>query len=81
MQVRVKLFVTFRQYLPAGSEKSACDLDVPPGTRVQDLLLQFGVPIERPEVVAILVNGRHGPIDQVLQEGDVLAAFPAMAGG
>lgn len=81
MRVRVKLFATFRQYLPAGSEASACDLEVLPGTQVRELLLHLGVPMDRPEAVAILVNGRHGPVDQVLQAGDVVAAFPAMAGG
>jgi hypothetical protein len=39
----------------------------------------LGVPVDGG--VVILINGRTGAPQQVLEEGDVVAAFPAMAGG
>ena len=79
MKVRLKLFATFRRYLPPGTQGSACDVEVPDGTQVSELLSQFGVPGE--ESPMILVNGRDAAPDRVLQDGNVVAIFPAVAGG
>jgi molybdopterin converting factor small subunit len=81
MRVRVKLFATFRQYLPSGSQEGAYDLEVPAGTHARQLLLELGVPAAKSDVIVIMVNGRHCPEDQALEEGDVLSAFPPIAGG
>ena len=80
MHVTLKLFATYRRYLPPGSVGNACDLDVPTGTPVIDLLTRLGVPYESGASV-ILVNGRGVPPEQVLEAGDVMAVFPALAGG
>jgi molybdopterin converting factor small subunit len=79
MKVSLKLFATFRQYLPAEATGSAVEIEVAAGTRVSELLSQAGVP--QKESPMILVNGRGIDSDQVLVEGDVVAVFPAMAGG
>jgi molybdopterin converting factor small subunit len=79
MKVRLKLFATFRRYLPPGTQGSARDMEVPDDTQVSDLLSQFGVPEK--ESLVILVNGRDAGPDRVLQEGDVVAVFPTLAGG
>ena len=79
MNVRLKLFATCRRYLPPGTQGNAVDVEVLPGTQVGDLLSQFDVPEKESRVV--LVNGRHAKVNDVLKEGDVVAAFPAMAGG
>jgi molybdopterin converting factor small subunit len=79
MKVRLKLFATFRRYLPPGTQGSACDVEVSEDTPVGDLLSQFGV-LEK-ESRMILVNGRDAGPDRVLQEGDVVAVFPTLAGG
>ena len=79
MKVRLKLFATFRQYLPAGATGSGVEMEVPAGTRVSELLARAGVPQE--ESPMILVNGRGIDSDRMLVEGDVVAVFPAMAGG
>ena len=79
MKVQLKLFATFRQYLPAEAKGSTVELDVPSGTRVSELLATVGMaPQESP---MILVNGRGIDSDRILVEGDVVAVFPAMAGG
>ncbi|MBS3783169.1 MAG: MoaD/ThiS family protein [Anaerolineae bacterium] len=79
MLVRLKLFATYRRHLPPGSEGYACDLSVSAGTRVGEVMAQFRVPTDGTAV--ILVNGQTAAPDQVLREGDAVAAFPAMAGG
>ena len=80
MRVTLKLFATYRRYLPPESVGNACDVDVPTGMPVIDLLTRFGVPYESGASV-ILVNGRGASPEQALKAGDVVAAFPALAGG
>jgi molybdopterin converting factor small subunit len=48
-------------------------------TPVGDVL--DGLPIPPGEVYTFFVNGRHAERDQPLEEGDVLAIFPAVGGG
>jgi len=79
MKVRLKLFATFRRYLPPGAQGSACDVEIPDGAQVSELLSRFGVPDK--ESLIILINGRDASPDRILQDGDIVAVFPAMAGG
>ncbi len=81
MQIRVKLFATFREYLPPEAEGGVFEVTVPAGSGAGEVLLRLGVPADKPEAVVIMIDGRHSPADQILEEGDVLSAFPAMAGG
>lgn len=81
MRIQVKLFGAFYPFLPAGSEGGAGEIEVPAGTRSLQVLQMLKVPEHEPETITFLVNGRHSRPDYELQEGDVLAAFPAMAGG
>jgi len=37
--------------------------------------------IKEEEVALIIVNGIHSNVDRKLEEGDVLALFPPVAGG
>jgi molybdopterin converting factor small subunit len=46
---------------------------------VVDILAKFGLPIEG--LVVVLVNGVYADLGHVLEEGDVVTAFPAMGGG
>jgi molybdopterin converting factor small subunit len=79
MKVELKLFATFRQYLPPGTVGSAAAVEVAAGAQVADLLAQLGVPHH--DSTMILVNGRSAGLERVLEENDVVAVFPAMAGG
>ncbi len=54
-------------------------MEAPAGIQAAELLTQFNVPLAPTSVV--LVNGRTPEQDYVLQEGDVLCAFPAVGGG
>ena len=60
-------------------------LDVPPGTDVSGLVSEvrgrggfFG---ELPPFPVVAVNEEYAPEDRVLEEGDVVAFIPPVAGG
>ena len=79
MRITLKLFATYRRYLPPDAQGNACQLDVSAGTSVAEVLSWFDVPTDGGAV--LLVNGRTADLGQALKEGDAVAAFPAMAGG
>jgi len=80
MKISVKLIATYRKLLPEGTKGNKIEIDVPIGATVEDVLNQFGVPLD--ESTAIAVNGFTTlPLSTVLKEGDELAAFNAVAGG
>jgi molybdopterin converting factor small subunit len=79
MEIEVKLFATLRDFLPEGSGRFSCKMEIDGKTRVQDILSKLKIPEEMPKI--ILVNGVHGKKDQTLKEGDVLSVFPPVAGG
>ena len=79
MPIEVKLFATLRDYLPKGSGRFSCSLEIAGHTRVKDILDRLKIPEDVPKI--ILVNGIHGKADQLLKEGDVVSIFPPVAGG
>lgn len=79
MRVTIKLLAIYRSKLPPGTEGNTCEIDLPPDTKVEIVLKQFD--IENDNSSVILVNGHAVKPGQTLQEGDVLCAFPAIAGG
>jgi sulfur carrier protein ThiS len=81
VRVTVKLFATFRRYLPESSQDGRCEMDLPAGAQVAEALAATGLPIPACQGAVILVNGRTAHLDQVLNVDDVVTAFPAMAGG
>ena len=80
MKVIVKLLASYRKLLPPDVKDYKFEVEIQPGTTVADLMSKYDVPLTSDTV--FLVNG-HTPtnLDQVLEEGDVVAAFSAMAGG
>ncbi len=80
MRITVKLIATYRKLLPEGTVGNKTQIDVPEGTTVEDVFRQFGVPLD--DSNAFAVNGITTlSLSTVLQEGDELAAFNAVAGG
>ena len=74
MVVKVKLFATFR----AGRFKEK-DMELPEGTVLRDLVKPLDFP-EKPAKI-LLVNGIRATEDSQLNNGDVVAIFPMIAGG
>jgi molybdopterin converting factor small subunit len=79
MEIEVKLFATLRDYLPKGSSRFSCKMEVDGSTRIQDIFYQLKLPDEMPKI--ILINGVHGKKEQILKDGDVVSIFPPVAGG
>jgi molybdopterin converting factor small subunit len=80
MKVIVKLLATYRKLLPPEAEGNRVEVEILEGTTITDLMARFGVPLSDDSV--FLVNGlTPKSLDQELVDGDVLAAFSAMAGG
>jgi molybdopterin converting factor small subunit len=79
MEIEIKLFATLRDYLPKGSSRFSCKVEIDDHTRIQDILTKLHLPEEMPKI--ILVNGIHGTKEQTLKEGDVVSIFPPVAGG
>jgi len=80
MKVCVKLLASYRKLLPPEAKNYKFEVEIEPGTSVADLMSRYGVPLNEDSV--FLINGlTPNSLDQVLVDGDVVAAFSAMAGG
>jgi sulfur carrier protein len=74
MQIEVRLFASLRD-----GRFRRQTMEFPDETLVTDVLRHLAIPTE--EVAVQLLNGERAPDDQPLKSGDVLALFPAVAGG
>lgn len=84
MKVALKLYATLSDYLPVEAHKTnRLDLDVEPGTTPADLIQRFSLPNQLCHLV--LIDGVFIPsatrAERVLQDGEVLAIWPPVAGG
>jgi len=77
MKVQLKLIATYREYLPP-ENKGKAEIEVAEGTTAVSIIADLGIPIEES---VVLVNGRSPNPGETLQEGSVVFAFPATAGG
>jgi sulfur carrier protein ThiS len=77
IKVQVKLIATYREYLPP-ENKGKAEIKVTEGTTAVAVLTDLGIPIEES---VVLVDGRSPNPGETLQEGSVVFAFPATAGG
>lgn len=80
MNVELRLFASLRKFLPPGSPRGKCFLELPPETSLGDLLSQLRIPQRKAHLV--LINGLHGrDFERLLSEQDVVSVFPPVAGG
>jgi molybdopterin synthase sulfur carrier subunit len=79
MQIEVKLFANFQEFLPPGSQKYGLTMEVEPGTTVGQVLETLKISESIPMIT--IVNGIHRRTDEALEPGDVLSVFPPVAGG
>lgn len=73
--IEVRLFATLRE----GRGKKVFIDNHQDALTPRDIIEQLGIPLE--EVAILLVNGRDGHLDQILQETDYLSIFPPVGGG
>lgn len=79
MKVEIRLFATFRDFLPPGSTMFSFTKVLEAGTTVREAIEALKLPEHVPKI--IILNGIHAEPDRALQEGDVLSLFPPIAGG
>ena len=79
MKINVKLIATYQKLLPVGAIGNIVEIEVPNGTTVSQVLSRFGVPLDDTSV--IVLNGLTVDLDSPVSEGDMVAAFSAIAGG
>lgn len=79
MTVTLKLFATFRDFLPRHAIRSGLQMDVHEHDTVQVLMQALGVPDDLPRIV--LVNGQHATENSFLTDGDIVSVFPPLIGG
>jgi molybdopterin converting factor small subunit len=79
MKIKLKLFATFREYLPENNDGHSSMLELVEGTNVDSVLEQMKLPKDIPKI--ILINGIQKTAAETLKEGDTLSVFPPIAGG
>jgi molybdopterin synthase sulfur carrier subunit len=84
MDITFKLFATLTDYLPPAARRSnVLNMEVDDGMTIAQIIEPFGMPEKL--VHLVLVNGTYVPPEEraskVLNDGDVLAVWPPVAGG
>ncbi len=83
MNIRIKLYASLAEYLPADAVKNEADLDIKEGTTPTQVILRLGLPEKMCHMV--LINGVYIAPDErsekALEAGDHLAIWPPVAGG
>ncbi len=74
MQLNVKLFAYFRD-----NRFKQQLMTYPEGTTVEAIIHSLDLPMD--EVGVTMINSRHCLLQQVPEEGDQVAIFPAIGGG
>jgi sulfur-carrier protein len=79
MELEIRLFATFREFLPEGSSTFSFKGAFDPGTTVAKIMASLNLPPKVPKV--IIVKGDLVQADYVPEEGDVISIFPPLGGG
>ncbi|MBL8363244.1 MAG: sulfur carrier protein ThiS [Rubrivivax sp.] len=84
MQITFKLYASLTEHLPPERRVgNQMPLEVAEGATIADVIAPFNLPMKL--VHLVLINGVFIPPEQratrALQEGDVLAIWPPIAGG
>lgn len=80
MIVHVKLYASLRRYRPAVELGQTFQIDLPAGATVEQLI-QGELRLPPKETAIVLVNGIRQSWDWVLNDGDMIALWPPIAGG
>ena len=83
MHVQLELYASLMDYLPPNAERHRVSAVVPDGSTAHTLLDRFGLPHEKAHLVlrngVFLHQQERGTTP--LQDGDVIAVWPPVAGG
>ena len=81
ISILVRLFGVLSDRLPADASRGKMEMTVLAGTDVATVLARLGIDEHDGAQLVVMVNGRQVKGTHILQGGDVLSAFPALAGG
>lgn len=79
IEVEVRIYATLRRFRPQAPLEGGERVLLPEGSTVLDLLAGLGIPPA--DVHTTFVNRKARAKEQVLQAGDRVDLFPAIAGG
>ena len=79
MKIKVRLFGLLPRSFPGYDPRIGMEIDVPDGTRVQDLLARLEIP--DPEADVIMANGMVLKFDSELEEEMCVDLFTLISGG
>jgi sulfur carrier protein ThiS len=83
MRVQLELYASLMKHLPPEAQRHRVSAEVPAGTTAVQLLNRYRVPLKQAHLV--LRNGVYlDPAQREqtpLEEGDVIAVWPPVAGG
>jgi molybdopterin converting factor small subunit len=79
MEIEVRLFATFRDYLPQDSASFSFKKSLDKEMTVSTIAEEIGLPPDVPKI--FIVNGNVVTGEHVLPDGDVVSIFPPVAGG
>jgi molybdopterin synthase sulfur carrier subunit len=83
MQVQLELYASLMKHLPPQAERHRVAAEVTPGTTAHGLLDRYHVPFEHAHLVlrnGVFLHQRERE-ETPLEEGDVIAVWPPVAGG
>jgi molybdopterin converting factor small subunit len=79
MEIEVRLFATFRDYLPQDSASFSFKKSLDKEMAVSTIAEEISLPPDVPKI--FIVNGNVVTGEHVLHDGDVVSIFPPVAGG
>jgi molybdopterin converting factor small subunit len=79
MNIEVRLYANFRDFLPPGSTTFAMKKSLEREMTIEELVKDLGLPEDVPKIV--IVNGSHTEFNYVVKDGDTVSVFPPLAGG
>jgi len=84
MQIELKLFMRFKDFLPEGAVDGKTPMTLEKGTTFESLLKIIGMPVIEDKIIVINgISHKQGSTVNALQlkNNDIVAIFPPIAGG
>ena len=79
MEIELRLFGAFRDYLPEGRTGFFTKLKFPGEKTAAEIMAELGLPPDAPRI--IVVKGSHVDESYPARDGDVISVFPPLGGG
>lgn len=81
MKIALRTTGIMSDYLPAGSLRARCALELAPGASFGDLVALLAIPADQPYVVSINEHLIAEPLPHALAEGDAVIIMAPLAAG